>query len=259
MRIISLNVNGIQTAKERGLFAWLKEQNADVVCLQDIRCTQPQIESPAFELPGYVCYASEAEVPEQGGVAIYSKLQPKAIITTLGFESSDRFGRYLHADFDKLSIASVLLPSGRGSDESLNQKFKFMDDFTSYLEKQLRKRREYIYCGSLYVAHRKQDVKNWRDCQHLPGFLAPERAWLDEVIVNMGYVDALRKVNHDLEQFSWWPDTEQAELLNLGWRFDYQLLTPNLRRFVQRASLPRAPRFSEHAPLIIDYDWLLSV
>jgi len=109
------------------------------------------------------------------------------------------------------------------------------------------------------VAHQKLDVKNWRDCQQDVGFLAPERAWLDEVFGNMGYVDALREVNREGDLYSWWPDTEQAQLLNLGWRFDYQILTSGLRRFVRSARLPRQPRFSQHAPLVVDYDWTLSL
>jgi exodeoxyribonuclease-3 len=181
MRIISVNVNGIQAAVERGLFAWLQAQNADVICLQDTRASVFEMDDPAFQLDGYFLYCCDAEVPSQGGVALYSRQQPKAVITGLGFESADRYGRYLQADFDKVSIASLLLPSGMKGDEDLNQKFKFIDDFTHYLNKQRRKRREYIYCGSLYVAQQKLDVKNWRDCQQAPGFLAPERAWLDEV------------------------------------------------------------------------------
>lgn len=177
-------------------------------------------------------------------MALYSRLQPKAVITGLGFETADRYGRYLQADFDKVSIASLLVPSGQGGDANLNHKLKFMDDFAHYLDKQRRKRREYIYCGSLYVAHQKLDVKNWRDCQQDPGFLAPERAWLDEIFGNMGYIDALREVNREGDLFSWWPDTEQAEMLNLGWRFDYQILTSGLRRFVRSARLPRQPRFA---------------
>ena len=259
MRIISVNVNGIQAAVERGLLSWLQAQNADAICLQDTRASLYEMEDPSLQLDGYFLYASESEIPQQGGVAIYSRLQPKAVISGLGFEMADRYGRYLQADFDKVSIASLLLPSGRGSDESLNQKFKFMDDFTRYLDKQRRKRRDYIYCGSLHVAHQKMDVKNWRDCQQSPGFLAPERAWMDEVVGNMGYVDALREVSREGDQFSWWPDNEQAEMLNLGYRFDYQLLTPGMHRSVRSARLPRQPRFSQHAPLIVDYDWILSV
>src|SRR5690606_21539671 len=134
-----------------------------------------------------------------------------------------------------------------------------MDDFAHYLDKQRRKRREYLYCGSLYVAHQKLDVMNWRVCQQDVGFLASERAWLDEVFVNMGYVDALREVNREGYLYSWWPDTGQAQLLILGWRFDYQILTSGLRRFVRSARLPRQPRFSQHAPQVVDYDWTLSL
>ncbi|MDP2748752.1 exodeoxyribonuclease III [Pseudomonas sp.] len=259
MRIISVNVNGIHAAVERGLLSWLQAQNADVICLQDTRASAFELDDQALQLDGYFLYACDAEVPSQGGVALYSRLQPKAVISGLGFEMADRYGRYLQADFDKVSIATMLMPSGQQGDESLNQKFKFMDDFTHYLDKQRRKRREYIYCGSFYVAHQKLDVKSWRDCQQSPGFLAPERAWLDEVIGTMGYVDALREVSREGDQFSWWPDSEQAELLNLGYRFDYQLLTPGMRRSIRSARLPRQPRFSQHAPLIVDYDWMLSI
>lgn len=176
MRIISVNVNGIQAAVERGLLSWLQAQNADVICLQDTRASAFELDDPAFQLDGYFLYACEAEVPAQGGVALYSRLQPKAVISGLGFETADRYGRYLQADFDKVSIATLLLPSGQNGDEDLNQKFKLMDDFARYLDKQRRKRREYIYCGSLYVAQQKLDIKNWRDSQQSPGFLAPERA-----------------------------------------------------------------------------------
>ena len=259
MRIISVNVNGIHAAVERGLLSWLQAQNADVICLQDTRASAFELDDQALQLDGYFLYACDAEVPSLGGVALYSRLQPKAIISGLGFEMADRYGRYLQADFDKVSIATVLMPSGRSGDENLNQKFKFMDDFTHFLDKQRRKRREYIYCGSFYVAHQKLDVKNWRDCQQSPGFLAPERAWMDEVVGNMGYVDALREVTREGDLFSWWPDSEQAEMLNLGYRFDYQLLTQGMRRSVRNARMPRQPRFSQHAPLIVDYDWTLSV
>jgi len=220
MRIISVNVNGIQAAAERGLLSWLQAQNADVICLQDTRASAFELDDPAFQLDGYFLYACDAEVPAQGGVALYSRMQPKAVITGLGFETADRYGRYLQADFDKVSIASLLLPSGMNGDEDLNQKFKLMDDFAKYLDK---------------------------------------RAWMDAITGEMGYVDALREVSREGDQYSWWPDNEQAEMLNLGYRFDYQILTPGLRRFVRNARLPRQPRFSQHAPLIVDYDWTLTI
>lgn len=185
MRIISVNVNGIQAAVERGLLSWLQAQNADVICLQDTRASAFELDDPAFQLDGYFLYACDAEVPTQGGVALYSRLQPKAVISGLGFETADRYGRYLQADFDKVSIATLLLPSGQNGDEDLNQKFKLMDDFARYLDKQRRKRREYIYCGSLYVAQQKLDIKNWRDSQqsraswhqNVPGWTRLSATW----------------------------------------------------------------------------------
>lgn len=259
MRVISINVNGIHNAIEQGLFDWLHQQNADVICLQDTRASVYEMESPEMQLQGYFCYACDAEHPTQGGVAIYTRLQPKAIITHLGFEAADRYGRYIQADFDKVSVASVFMPSGRGGDEELNQKLKFMEDFGHHLDKQHRKRRDYIYCASLFIAHNKIDVKHWRDCQQDVGFLSTERAWLDEVIGTMGFIDALREVNREGDLYSWWADSEQAILLDLGWRFDYQLLSPGLRRTVRSAKLSRHPRFSQHAPFTVDYDWVLTV
>lgn len=259
MRIISINVNGIRSAAQLGLFSWLQTQNADVICLQDTRASIVEMEHPSLQLDGYFQFAMDAETPTEGGVVIYSRLQPKAIIYGLGFDLADRYGRYLQADFDKLSIASLLLPSGQGSDESLNQKFKFMADLGQYLTKQRRKRRDYIYCGSLYIAHRKLDLRSWRDHQQTPGFLPMERDWLDQIIDKLGYVDALRELSREGEQFSWWADSEQAELLDLGFRFDYQILTPGLRHYVRKLSMPRQPRFSQHAAVIADYDWTLGL
>lgn len=258
MRIISINVNGLHNAVACGLLDWLTQQDADVICLQDTRIDAAEIEQPDLQLPGYQAFASSGENPEQGGVALYTRVQPRAIITTLGFESTDRHGRYIQADFDKISIGSLLFPHGHQGDQQLNEKFKFMEDLGRYLDKQRRKRRDYIYCSSAFIAHQKFDAKHWRDCQQTPGFLPAERAWLEELIHGMGYIDALREVNREGDQFSWWPDSEQAEMLNLGWRFDYQLLTPGLKRTVRNARLFRQPRFSEHAPLQVDYDWTLS-
>lgn len=259
MRIISINVNGLYNAADSGLFDWLSHQNADVICLQDTRVSVDAFDSPDVQLPGYYVYACQADQPEQGGVALYTRLQPKAIITSLGFADADHYGRYIQADFDKISIGSLLFPTGRGGDEALEYKLKFMDDLGRHLDKQRRKRRDYIYCSSAFIAHQKIDVKHWRDCQQQVGFLAPERAWLDEIILSMGYIDALREVTREGDLFSWWPDSEQAELLNLGYRFDYQLLTPGLKRTVRNARLLRTSRFSQHAPLQVDYDWTLSV
>lgn len=259
MRVVSINVNGINNAAALGLFTWLAEQSADVICLQDTRVSNKGMEAAKFQLEGYNLFTCDSYEPDKGGVAIYSRLQPKAVIFGLGFPEADHYGRYLQLDFDKVSVSSLLLPFGRSNEEELDEKFRFMENFTEFLIKQRRKRREYIYCASLYIAYQKLDVKNWRDCQSLPGFLTDERIWLDDIFVDLGYVDAMREITRETDLFSWWPDSEQAEVLNLGWRFDYQLLTPGLRRIVRDFSMPRHPRFSQHAPLTIDYNWSLEI
>lgn len=259
MRIISINVNGIHNAAAKGLFDWLNNQGADVICLQDTRASNDEVEKLALQLNGFFCFAHSAEQLEQGGVAILTRIPPKAIITSLGLLNGDYPGRFIQADFDKISIASLLFPSGRTGAEAMAEKAKFMQDLAPFLDKQRRKRRDYIYSSSTYIAHQKIDVKFWRDAQLEVGFLPEERAWMDEVIRGMGYVDALREVNRESDQFSWWPTTDDMPALNLGWRFDYQLLTPGLKRTVRNARLFRNVRFSEHAPLQVDYEWTLSM
>lgn len=259
MRVVSVNVGGIKNAAALGLFNWLAEQSADVICLQDTRVTNREMEASEFQLEGYNLFTCDSSEPEKGGVAVYSRLQPKAVIFGLGFPEADHYGRYLQLDYDKVSVASLLLPFGRDSEEELDEKFRFMENFTEFLIKQRRKRREYIYCASLYVAYQKLDVKNWRDCQALPGFLTDERIWLDDIFTDLGYIDAMREITRETDLYSWWPESEQAIVLNFGWRFDYQLLTPGLRRIVRDFNMPRHPRFSQHAPLTIDYNWTLEV
>lgn len=258
MRIISINVNGIRNAAAQGLFKWLNEQDADVICLQDTRAANDEVEELALQLDGYFCFAENTPDPGQGGVAVCSRVAPRAIITTMGSLAGKHQGHFIQADFDKISITSLLFPAGRESAEAQARKTRFMHELTPFLDKHRRKRRDYIFCTSAYIAHQKSDVKFWREVQNLPGFLIEERSWIDEVIRGMGYIDALREVNKESDQFSWWPENEQAQMLNLGLRIDYQLLTPGLKRTVQHARLFRNARFSAHAPLLVDYHWTLS-
>ena len=256
MRVISINVNGIRSEGQPGLFDWLKKQDADVICLQDTRASVTEMEQPSLQLDGYHQFAADAENPSDGGVAIYCRLQPKAVISSLGFDLADRHGRYLQADFDMVSIASLLLPSGQGSETKLNHKFKFMAELGQYLHKQRRKRRNCIYCSSLYIAHHEKDVNHCQDLEQQPGYLPSERQWLDQIIHHLGYIDALREHNSDAEQFSWWPDADQNEP---GCRFDYHLLSPGLRNCVRTVRTPGESRFRQHAAVIGDYDWTLSL
>ena len=255
MRVISLNCEGIQRARDKGLFDWLQEQDADLICLQDTREDEQVIEDQ-YALDGYFCYAFSGYMrTDRGGVAIYSRYAPKAIISGLGFPEADETGRYLQADFDKVSLVSLYVPEGH-DDEALNFKYRFLDGYSHHLSKQRRKRREFVMCGTWNIAHRKIDVANWREAQEMSGFNQAERGWMEGLLGDMGFFDAYREVDSEAGKYSWWQD----ELLrhdNLGMRLDYQIITSGLRHRVLNGGIYKGQIFSSHAPVIIDYDWEL--
>ncbi len=253
MRVITFNTQGIEQAADNGFFDWMRHQDADVVCLQDLRAKEYQLDAERYHPEGYYPYFFDAFEDGYSGVAIYSRVVPKAIMTGLGFEQCDFNGRFIQADFDKVSVASMSIPSGLKSTEAQAEKEEYMQLFMGHLKKTLRKRRDFIFCGTYQIAHRPVDLSNWYVNQSVSGFLPQERAWMEEVLVEMGYVDAFREVNKAERQFTWWPDYNRAWQLNEGARLDYQLTTANLRKIVQSARIYRDERFSEHAPLIIDY------
>lgn len=257
MRIISINVNGIKQAANNGIFQWLAEQNAEVICLQDTRATSDETLSLAGALGDYFAYATEGVAQQQSGVALFSRAAPKAIITNTGIAASDAEGRFIQADFDKISVSSLLFPSGMGDAAAMAKKARFMQDMLGILQKQAYKRRNYIYCSSVFIAHKKIDVKYWRAAQHEIGFLPAERAWLDEVIHELGYADALRCCNRNSDQFSLFGSSQDEEL-RLGWRFDYQLVTPGFRNTVRAGKILRNTSFGGHCPVQVDYHWQLS-
>lgn len=253
MRIITLNVNGIRSAERKGFFAWLAEQDADVVCLQEIKAQTGQIAEAAFCPAGYQCHVHDAEKKGYSGVALYSRREPDEVIAGLGWADMDAEGRFLEARFGDLSVVSVYLPSGSSSEARQQVKYSFMERFQPFLDQCLNSGRRYIFCGDWNIAHHPIDLKNWRSNQKNSGFLPEERAWLDHVFAQ-GWVDAFRVVNSEPEQYTWWSNRGQAWAKNVGWRIDYHIVSPALRPAIRAASIYKAERFSDHAPLIIDYD-----
>ena len=254
MRIISLNANGIRAAARKGFFDWLPTTGADVVCIQETKAQEHQLGDAVFRPEGYHCYYFDAEKKGYSGVAVYARREPDSVIRGLGFDEFDREGRYIEARFGKLSVASLYLPSGSSSEERQAAKFRFLDRFMPYLKKLRRRRREYVLCGDWNIAHRQIDLKNWRSNQKNSGFLPEERAWMDELFGPRRYVDAFRVVNQEPDQYTWWSNRGRAWDKNVGWRIDYQVLTPGLGDRVRGASIYKDERFSDHAPLTIDYD-----
>ncbi len=252
--MITVNVCGIRSAAAKGLFRWLRRQRADFICLQETRCQEDQLEGHDVRLPGYRSFFCEAERKGYAGVALYSRHDVDRIIRGFGVPEFDREGRYLEARVGDLSVVSLYLPSGSAGPERQASKFRFMEAFTPHLARLRRGRRRCILSGDWNIAHRAIDLRNWRSNQKNSGFLPEERAWMDEVFGPAGYVDAFREVRPGPNLYTWWSNRGQARAKNVGWRIDYQVVSGSLAGKARAASIYKERRFSDHAPLIMDYE-----
>ena len=257
MRIITLNVNGVRSAARKGLFDWLRRQRADVVCLQETKAQEDQLTDPAFRPDKLHCFYFDAQKKGYAGTALYTRREPDQVIRGFGEKEFDAEGRYLEARFKNLSVVSVYLPSGSAGPARQASKDRFLKAFMPYLKSLRRKQREYLLCGDWNIAHKQIDLKNWRSNQRNSGFLPHERAWMDELFGPAAFVDAFRMVDPRPDQYTWWSNRGQAWAKNVGWRIDYQVATPGLKSAVQKARIYKDRRFSDHAPLVMDYDWAL--
>lgn len=256
MRIITINLNGIRSAARKGFFDWLAKQNADVICMQEVKAQENDLTDECFKPNGYHAYFHFAEKKGYSGVGIYTRHEPKQVITGLGWETADQEGRYVAVNLGNLWVASVYLPSGTSGDERQAVKFDFLNKYAEHLKTLLEKKEEYIICGDWNIAHTKMDLKNWRSNQKNSGFLPEERAWMDNVFNDLGFVDGFRVINQEPDQYTWWSNRGRAWDNNTGWRIDYQIVTPGLKSAVKSASIFKEIRFSDHAPLIMEYNLL---
>ena len=257
MRVITLNVNGLRAAERKGFSRWLaRAEPWDVVCVQEIKCLDADVpralRAPRRAHATFHC----AERKGYSGVAVYSKL-PHAATVGFGAAEFDREGRFLEADFGAVSIVSVYLPSGSSGPHRQASKYRFLDAFLPHLTRLVRSGREVILCGDWNIAHQPIDLKNWRANQKNSGFLPDERAWLSRVFDELGFVDVFRRVDARPEQYTWWSNRGQAWAKNVGWRIDYQIATPRIAATARAVSIYKNRRFSDHAPLTIDYDFEL--
>ena len=255
MRVISANVNGIRSAAAKGFFSWLAKQKADVICLQEVKAAESQLTDKIFHPDGYHAYFSAVEKKGYSGVAIYCKQKPDAVVHGLGWDIANNEGRYLEARFGNLCIASLYLPSGTSGDERQSIKYDFLDNYLKVLKKQIKDPKlEYIICGDWNIAHKNIDLKNWKSNQKNSGFLPEERAWLDLLFNEVGYVDAYRYLHPNTEQYTWWTQrSKTARENNIGWRIDYHVVTPGLAKKIEHATVYTGEKFSDHAPVIVDY------
>jgi exodeoxyribonuclease-3 len=253
MRIITLNLNGIRSAASKGAFRWLAQQQADVVCLQETKAQEAQLDGHGAEIAGYHRFLYDAERKGYSGTAIFARRKPDKVVRGFGVPEFDGEGRYLEAQFGDLSVISLYLPSGSAGPERQASKFRFLDAFVPHLRKLTKRRRHYVLCGDWNIAHKAIDLKNWKANQKNSGFLPEERAWMDRLLGDEGWVDAFREVCQEPDQYTWWSARGQARAKNVGWRIDYQIVSDSLRGKTASASIYKTERFSDHAPLIMDY------
>lgn len=257
LRIITLNLNGIRSAAGKGFFAWLARQRADILCVQELKAQARDMTEKMLSPGARTGYFHYAEKKGYSGVGLYSRRRPDRIVEGLGVSDIDSEGRYLKADYGNLSVVSVYLPSGSSSEERQQAKFSFMERFMPHLRELMAGGREIVLCGDWNIAHQQIDLKNWRSNQKNSGFLPEEREWLTQVFDEVGFVDVFRRLNGKPEQYTWWSNRGRAWAKNVGWRIDYHIATPGIAALARRAAIYKASRFSDHAPLTIDYDYHL--
>ncbi|GAB4475479.1 MAG: exodeoxyribonuclease III [Burkholderiaceae bacterium] len=253
IRIATLNVNGIRSAAAKGLFRWVRRADPDVLCLQEVKAHEQDVPERYRYHDGLHSIFYCAKKKGYAGTALYSKKKPKRVQLGFGVAEFDDEGRYIEAEFAHLTVVSVYFPSGSSSPERQAAKFRFLDAFMPHLAKLRASRREIVLCGDVNIAHKEIDLKNWRSNQKNSGFLPEERAWLTELFDRQGWVDVFRRLDPRPEQYTWWSNRGQAWAKNVGWRIDYQIATPGIAAKARRAEIYTKQRFSDHAPLVIEY------
>lgn len=257
LRITTLNLNGIRAAVRKGFLDWLPKHQPDFLCMQELKAQVDDLSEAMLAPPGYEGFFHPAERRGYSGVGLYTRHAPDEVIMGLGVPDIDAEGRYLELRYPGLSVISLYLPSGSSGDHRQEAKYAFMDHFFPHLDQLARSGREVLICGDWNIAHREVDLKNWRSNQKNSGFLPEERAWLSRVFDEQGWVDVYRNLYPDAtgEGYTWWSYRGQAWANNTGWRIDYHIATPGIAAAARRASVYKDERFSDHAPLTVEYDY----
>jgi exodeoxyribonuclease III len=277
MRIISLNLNGIRSAAKKGALAWLAMQHADVICVQELKAQEADLSNEHLAVVHndrtLKSYFFPAQKKGYSGVGLYTDREPSRVVRGMQVEEFDNEGRLIRADFDgnhsplmhqgkrvPIAVISAYLPSGSASEDRQAAKFRFLKDFYPLLATWKKESeatgREFVICGDWNIAHHEIDLKNWKGNLKNSGFLPEERAWLTQVFDDLGWVDVFRKLDPRPEQYTWWSQRGQARAKNVGWRIDYQIATPGVAAMARSALIHTADHFSDHAPLVIDYEGL---
>jgi exodeoxyribonuclease-3 len=254
-RVVTLNCNGLRSAASKGLLRWLQRCDPDVVCLQEVKAQQADLPEELLSPLGLHAHFHYAQARGYSGTALWSRTRPRRIQTGFGVGEFDQEGRYVEAEFASTRIVSVYFPSGSSSPERQQAKFRFLDVFDPHLQRLQESGKQTLLCGDVNIAHREIDLKNWRSNQKNSGFLPEERAWIGRALGERGWVDVYRRLHPEAtgEAYTWWSNRGQAWANNVGWRLDYQIATPGLAARARHVEVYKARRFSDHAPLIVEY------
>jgi exodeoxyribonuclease-3 len=259
-RLVTLNLNGIRSAAAKGLLPWVESIGADCMGVQELKAQAEDLRDRFEVLAGMKGHFHCAAKKGYSGVGLYARKKPSAVVAGIGDAEFDAEGRWVEARFDtarrKLSIVSCYFPSGSSGEERQQAKFRFLALVAPHLQR-LAAEREFILVGDVNIAHKEIDLRNWRSNQKNSGFLPEERAWMTQALDGLGLVDVFRKLNPHPEQYTWWSNRGQAWAKNVGWRLDYHLATPGIAAKARGEHIYLGERFSDHAPLVIDYDFKL--
>jgi exodeoxyribonuclease-3 len=258
-KLTSLNLNGIRSAASKGVEAWLATHSPDCICVQEVKAQHADVHGKYDALAGLNGHFHFAVKKGYSGVGAFSRHEPSDVLVGFGCEEFDAEGRYVELRFDtpqrKLSIISCYFPSGSSGEERQEAKFRFLDALDPHLVA-LKGEREFILCGDINIAHNEKDLKNWKGNRKNSGFLPEERAWMTKLLTETGLVDVYRHLQPETTEdcYTWWSNRGQAYAKNVGWRLDYQIATPGIAHSAREATVYKATRFSDHAPLTIEYD-----
>ena len=261
-RLVTLNLNGIRSAASKGFLEWAAQAGADCMGVQEVKAQAADLADRFETVAGMPGYFHFAEKKGYSGVGLYSRKRPSSVVVGLGDAFFDAEGRYVEARYDtpmrQLSIISCYFPSGSSGEERQAAKFRFLDVVYPHLQA-LRAEREFILVGDVNIAHQEKDLKNWRSNQKNSGFLPEERAWMTKLLTDGGLVDVYRQLEPDATDacYTWWSNRGQAYANNVGWRLDYHLATPALAAKAKTVSVYTTQKFSDHAPLVVDYGFTL--
>jgi len=261
-KLSSLNLNGIRSATSKGLEAWLEAIKPDCICVQEVKAQAPDVAGRFEALAGLRGHFHFAEKKGYSGVGVYTRQEPSDVRIGYGSPEFDAEGRYVELRFDtpqrKRSLISCYFPSGSSGEERQQAKFRFLDEMYPHLQA-LRREREFILCGDVNIAHKEMDLKNWKGNLKNSGFLPEERAWMTRLLDEGGLVDVYRRLQPEATDaaYTWWSNRGQAYAKNVGWRIDYHLATPALAERARAEAIYKGEKFSDHAPLTIDYADLL--